>query len=207
MADNICLFCNKEFKTKRHKKYCSYKCNYTAQNRKKRKPSLCRHCGKELPLFARIYCSDKCKKNAQYLHYKRRKKRRASKKIFEVNKDEELGVQNGKIQCKICGNWYELVGSHVTATHNMLMREYKKKFGYDVKKGLLPEWLRDKKVKIALENNTVKNLKKGKKFRFKKGETYLYNRSKQTQNRLNGIVKKMIKERAGKMDILGRVQQ
>ena len=45
--------------------------------------------------------------------------------------------------------------------------------GLDVKKGTVPKWYRKMKGDQALENGTYKNLKVGKKFRYKKGDPRL----------------------------------
>jgi len=47
-------------------------------------------------------------------------------------------------------------------------RDYKKKFGYDVKRGLILEDYRQIKRETQ-DPETLKNLKKGKKYWFKKG--------------------------------------
>jgi len=89
-----------------------------------------------------------------------------------------------KIQCMICGQWFTQVGSHVVQKHNMTARQYRIKFGFDVKKGQLPESFRKHKARMAIEKGGVKNLIKGAKYRFKKGDTIIYKRSRQTLTRL-----------------------
>jgi len=93
-----------------------------------------------------------------------------------------------KIQCKICGRWYVQVLTHVYEKHGILGREYKKEFGYDVKKGLIPDHYR--KIKRDCQDpKTLKNLKKGKKFWFVRGDKKAgrYKRSVQTLKRLKEL--------------------
>ena len=100
-------------------------------------------------------------------------------------------LEDGKerIQCKICGRWYRQVGSHVVNTHKMTAREYREKFGYDVKKGQLPKDLKQLYGRQAIENGTSKNLKQGKKFWFEKGDKRAgsYIRSEETITRLKKL--------------------
>ena len=90
------------------------------------------------------------------------------------------------IMCEICGNKYIQVCGHVYQSHGMTAREYKEKFGWDVKRGLIPEELREVRAKHTRENGTIENLKAGKKFWFKKGSVGpgRYKRSKQIMARL-----------------------
>jgi len=73
----------------------------------------------------------------------------------------------------------------------MTAREFKVAFGYDVKRGRVPSWYREKKGDTALENNTFLNLKKGKKHWFKKGDKTVgrYQRSPETLARLKDLHK------------------
>ena len=45
--------------------------------------------------------------------------------------------------------------------------------GLNVKRGVVPEWYREVKGEIAMENGTYKNLKAGKKYRYKKDDPRL----------------------------------
>jgi hypothetical protein len=58
--------------------------------------------------------------------------------------------------------------------------------GDDVKKGRLPVYLKELKAKYARENGTIKNLEKGKPYRFFKGDKRagVYIRSEETLQRL-----------------------
>ncbi len=89
-----------------------------------------------------------------------------------------------KIECLICGGFYRQVGSHIFQTHKITAREYREQFNLEVKKGILPPDLREHKGKIAIENGTYKNLANGKKYWFKKGQSYNYKRSPITIARL-----------------------
>ena len=46
-------------------------------------------------------------------------------------------TDQGKPICHICGKAFNKLGTHVYYTHNMLMRDYKKKFGLDLIKGIM----------------------------------------------------------------------
>lgn len=91
-----------------------------------------------------------------------------------------------KIQCLLCGKWYRQVGTHIVQVHKMTAREYRKAVGFDVKKGQLPPDYRELKSQQAIECGGYKNLKKGKKFWFKKGDDGpgKYKRSAETMERL-----------------------
>lgn len=46
---------------------------------------------------------------------------------------------DGKIQCKICGQYFHRVSCHVNKAHGMSASEYKQKFGYKQSEGLCSE--------------------------------------------------------------------
>jgi len=107
------------------------------------------------------------------------------KRCRERYRKLHLDNDKEKIQCVICGEWFRKVGAHITQKHGMTAREYREKYGFDVKKGQLPKDLKEKLGKNAIKNETYKNLEKGKIFRFKKGDKAgNYKRSKQTLLRL-----------------------
>ena len=93
---------------------------------------------------------------------------------------------DNKIQCQVCGLWYRKVGSHVWQVHKMSAREYRKEYGFDVKRGQLPEDDRLVMREHVFSNGTVDNLKEGKRFWFKPGSEIAgrYQRSEQTMERL-----------------------
>jgi hypothetical protein len=68
----------------------------------------------------------------------------------------------------------------------MLAREYRERYGFDVKKGQLPDDLRQLKAEQVFDNGTVENLKAGEKYWFHKGDVGIstYKRSEQTRERL-----------------------
>lgn len=102
---------------------------------------------------------------------------------------------SNKIQCLICGKFYRQVGTHITQRHELTAREYRQKYGFDVKRGQLPIDLREIKADKTAKNGTIDNLKKGKKFWFKKGQTGvgIYPRSQQTMERLKKGTKNLKK--------------
>jgi len=114
----------------------------------------------------------------RYREYQNRWNREALAKKHESNPDA--------IGCSICGKKYIKVCGHVWQTHGLNNREYKKKFGYDLKKGLVTKEYKEKMSKKVFENGTINNLKIGRKYWFKKGQEGVgrYQRSKQTMARL-----------------------
>lgn len=109
-----------------------------------------------------------------------------------------------KIQCQICGEWFRQVGSHVTQAHGYkLARDYRKDFGFDVKKGQLPKDLKELKSKQCRENGTIKNLEQGIKYIWKdKKDIPKYKRSIQTLERIRRI--RNMKEDI-RIDSLGKI--
>mgnify|MGYP001612992438 CR=1 FL=1 len=64
------------------------------------------------------------------------------------------------------------VCSHVWYRHKMASRDYKKLFGYDVKRGKVPLWYRQKKSDINKDTweDIKDNFEKGKVYWFKHGD-------------------------------------
>ena len=128
------------------------------------------------------YCSPKCrnrfynKKNQAYNTEMNRLKR-----LKQAEEPSPL-----KLQCQICGRWYKKVGSHIWQTHKMTAREYRKEYGFDVKRGQLTDVGRKVMHDHVFSNGTVNNLKAGEVNWFKKGQkgVGVYKRSEQTMNRL-----------------------
>ena len=77
---------------------------------------------------------------------------------------------SNKKQCIICKRWYVQVGTHIVQRHSITAREYREKFDLPLKRGIVPAWYRKLKGEQTVENKTVNNLKKGKRFWFKKGD-------------------------------------
>jgi len=97
----------------------------------------------------------------------------------------------GKHECKICGKWFDRVGSHVVQVHHITAREYRKEFGFDLKRGQVTDEYRETMREHVFENGTIENLKKGESHRFVKGHKINYERSEQTQERLKEHWKKV----------------
>ena len=68
-----------------------------------------------------------------------------TKGIIEYNED-------GNPKCEICGKYFTRVITHVRQKHNMLEREYKKRFGLDLKKGIC-----SKRSSQKSRDNVIKN--------------------------------------------------
>ena len=102
---------------------------------------------------------------------------------------KSLKDKREKIQCLICKRWYRQVGTHVVQTHGMTAKKYRRKLGFDVKKGQLPKDYKKLKAKQAIDCGGYKNLKKGKQHWFKKKQKGVgtYERSEQTLERLKLI--------------------
>ena len=127
----------------------------------------CAVCGKIITTKRfRSYCSDACRNKRNNLKYAKHRSKMQTKRydvLASIPSKE-------KKQCKICNRWYIQVGSHIVQKHYMTAREYREKFNLPLKKGIVPKWYKDFKGKQALDNKTCTNLKKGKKFRYKKGD-------------------------------------
>lgn len=114
------------------------------------------------PSRYRIYCSKKCRQKSINKRYYAYQLEWSRKKRGEYSPD--------KLKCGICGRYYVQVGSHIVQKHKMTAREYREEMNLPVKCGITPKWFRDLKGKQCKDNGTVKNLKKGKKFWYKKND-------------------------------------
>lgn len=148
----------------------------------------CKQCGKQFE-NTRIgannvkFCSVECRERS-YQPYRSEFQRQ---RYDRLNSKKDAN----KIQCLICGRYYRQVGTHIVQRHGMTAREYREHFDLEVKRGLLPPDLREYKGQQALENGTVENLKKGRKFWFKKGDKVgNYKRSPETIKKLRELYKK-----------------
>lgn len=132
----------------------------------------------------RKFCSKQCRN--RFYNFKNKAKQ------AEWARKNRGKYAEGKIQCKICGQWYFQICSHVVQIHKMNNREYKTLIGRDVKRGLIPIELAKVRYDRNLENKDVvwENLKKGKASRFKKGVSNNYTRSPETMERLSEFGKK-----------------
>ena len=139
----------------------------------------CEICGNPLGYRMRRFCCKKCRTKAQSIRYRdwrtdwQRKKR---DKVAEAPSED-------KKQCLICGKWYVQVCSHAYQVHGVTEDEYKLEFGFDKKRGVIPEWYREVKRDT---NKGIENLKAGKKYWFVKGDKKAgrYERRPQTKERL-----------------------
>lgn len=126
----------------------------------------CKICGKKLGYRQRTYCSKKC----AYKFYNKKYRKYQSdwqRRLHDLLASEP---DKNKIQCQICGRWYRQVGSHIYLRHKIFARKYRKMYGFNLKKGQLPEDLRALKAFQVFDNKTVNNLKNGQKFWFTKGD-------------------------------------
>lgn len=146
----------------------------------------CKTCGKPITEKKfRTYCSKPCRTKAI------NNKHRASQSEWQRKRQDAKASKPSpnKIKCLICGRYYVQVCTHIFLRHHLTAREYKTEFGLDVKRGKLPDWYRKVKGDQALENGTVINLEKGKKYWFKKGDPKAgkYTRSEETMARLKHL--------------------
>ena len=101
----------------------------------------------------------------------------------------------GNPMCEVCGNHYKRVVSHVRQKHDMNEREYKKAYGFDLKKGICSkESAMKSRIRVFENYDKVveKNLiDKGKKSRFNDGHKGRTKDqvSEQTLNRLKNHFK------------------
>ena len=82
--------------------------------------------------------------------------------------------ENGQPKCDICGNHFNRVISHVRQKHQINEKEYKKMFGFDLKKGICSKESSEKTRLKTLDNydKCIGNnlITKGYKTRFNKGD-------------------------------------
>lgn len=159
----------------------------------------CQVCGHEIKKkrFYK-YCSVKCRNKRNY------DKHKLYFKAWQRDRNDKIAERKSenKVRCLVCGRWYVQLGTHVIARHGFeTARQYKEYFDLERKKGIIPLWYKELKGNLAKENGTYKNLKAGKKFRFKKGDPLVgrYKRSKTTienlkRNLAKGRRKKRIKK-------------
>ena len=101
-------------------------------------------------------------------------------------------------RCEECGRWYRALARHITRRHVMTTREYKTKWGIDMKESLIGETVKAKLRDLVYKKGTLKNLESGAAFRFRKGQTtyQTYKRSEQTKRRLR-VTRKVWKRKTG----------
>ena len=152
----------------------------------------CKICGEPLGHRQRTFCSAKCRNRS----YAIKSVESGYGKEWQRKRNDALASKPSKrkVQCLICGGWYVQLGSHVVQRHGYeTCRQYREEMKLEVKRGIVPDWYRKLKGDIALDNETFKNLKVGKKYWFKKGDPIAgkYERSPVTMERLrnNNFVK------------------
>lgn len=134
---------------------------------------------------AQKFCSLKCRNRSYY-------DKRGGAQAQRDYLDKRAGKDpRERIKCLICGRKFRQVGTHIVQIHGVTAREYREEYGFDVKRGQLPSDYRELKAEQAIECGGVKNLKKGRKFWFKKGKKGpgIYKRSLQTLERLKKLCK------------------
>ena len=154
-----CRQCGKEYMPKSgHTAYCSAKCRnrWFYEKKKKGKTKSCRECGKEMsPHTKSSYCGLPCKKTAQ-------KKRNLEKLIRESK--EKYKDKPEIPTCNECGFRGALLARHITAFHNMTLKQYCKKYNVTTK-DLEAPWLRKNNSKInkkLFEEQVAEHLKRHK---------------------------------------------
>jgi hypothetical protein len=91
----------------------------------------------------------------------------------------------------ICGHRFIQLGTHVVQRHHMSARRYRERMDLEVKRGTVPAWYRRMKGIITIQNDTYKNLKTGRRFRFKRGDKVgSYRRSPITIARVRALGKR-----------------
>ncbi len=100
---------------------------------------------------------------------------------------------DGKPMCEICGKHFHRVICHVRQKHDMNERDYKKEFGFDLKKGICSLKSKEKSQKAVFDNYekvVADNLiVKGAKSRFKNGD------KGRTKDMVSAQTKKMLIKR------------
>ena len=115
-------------------------------------------------------------------------------------------TKSGKLQCGICGKWYEMLTTHIYAKHKLTSKEYAEKFNLSRNTALRSMYIRKRQSEVMLGMRL-----KHKKFRmkFKKGNNESANRknkpkSIETQNK-HGVCDLQILEKISSLkNKLGR---
>jgi len=89
-------------------------------------------------------------------------------------------------RCEYCGKWCRALARHITRHHRITTREYKVKWGINLKEPLIGESVLAKLREAVRKSGMYKNLEAGRPYRFKEGQntTQSYRRSEQTKKRL-----------------------
>ncbi len=128
----------------------------------------CKWCGGPLPTNRhRVYCSEKCRNNtyAKKYYWQNHTKRLASARAKRGKRAP------GKKKCLVCGRWYFKVGSHAVWYHKFTSaRHYRERYNLPVKRGIVSATKRKEYGDNAIKNGSANNVKKGKKYWYKKGD-------------------------------------
>lgn len=98
-----------------------------------------------------------CKKCGGSIENRRRLCDACRRVIQQKSTHMKAERRGDKIRCRICGRRFVLLAVHTYWTHGLTGREYRKKFGYDVKRGLVPEHYR--LARVAQNARTGANLR------------------------------------------------
>jgi hypothetical protein len=80
----------------------------------------------------------------------------------------------GKLTCKLCGETFSHLGSHIYHKHKMLSKDYKERFGLPFNEALISQEIYEKKV-VAFDKDRdkyLKNIMKDNGHRFVKGDSH-----------------------------------
>lgn len=124
--------------------------------------------------------------------YKEMSKRAWTKANHKHQAEEYQRQDKNKTQCLICGAWVKAPAMHAYQKHGVTAREYKQEFELPFGKGLLPQYLKERKREAVITNGTINNLPKGSGRRFTKGEDRCYDglRRRQELNQIKNFTKK-----------------
>lgn len=118
--------------------------------------------------------------------------------------------ESGKLQCHICGEWFEIFNFHLKNKHGINSNEYKERFGLSKSTALLTKKIRLKQSKVMIElNKTNPKCFNRSHFGFEKNNKFASNRknkpkSAETKNKY-GVCDLQIADRLLKLkDKLGK---
>ena len=69
---------------------------------------------------------------------------------FEDKKEIDNYIAGDKIQCLLCGKWFQSLPTHLIRVHEISPDQYKEKYGLPWRRGLCGVGLRIKRSKIML---------------------------------------------------------
>lgn len=113
--------------------------------------------------------------------------------------------EDGKPICEICGKAFKRVLTHARQKHDITEKEYKKQFGFDLKKGICSKESAEATRIKTLENydKVIKDnlLKGGIKSRFQPGA------KGRTKDKVSAQTRMMLKERLKKPEMIKRMKE